>query len=184
MTAILWQATIERMAGKEPDFGPTAATVAENIAGLRTAQGLTYTGLSERLGRIGWTLTPVAVRRIENRERRVTVDDLVALSVALKVSPITLLMPQVDTAGPSDQVTVTGSDPSAASAVWDWLTAARPIVRTMGLLHFGSQAWPRWKRDEVHRRLEEEMQAAREATDQFVEEMFSERRGKVSDGNG
>jgi hypothetical protein len=74
---------------------------------------------------------------------------LVALAVALRVSPVTLLMPEVDSAGPKDRVEMTGTDPSGppvlipAQVVWEWLTAQRPIVRTE-LLLFWSRAWPKW----------------------------------------
>src|SRR6476661_6760490 len=82
------------MAGKTPDTGPTAATVIANLKRLRDDRNLTYTQLSNRLKALAhWSISPVGVRRIEDGERRVTVDDLLAFAVALGVSPVTLLMP-------------------------------------------------------------------------------------------
>lgn len=140
------------MAGKEPEYGPTARSVAENITRLRDSHGFSYTRLSERLEMLDWPLSPVAVRRIENCQRRVTVDDLVAFALALRVSPATLLMPKVvEDMKPDDVVAITaGSAPAVSSRaenVWEWLTAQAPIVRTWQLLTFGSRAWPSWIRE-------------------------------------
>ena len=52
------------MAGKEPDTGPTAVTVAANVKRLRGEQNLSYTDLSERLQEVAdWSVSPVGVRR-------------------------------------------------------------------------------------------------------------------------
>lgn len=107
------------MVGKEPDTGSTGKTVAENIKRLR--DDLSYTQLSKRLQeRAGWSINPVGIRRIESGERRVTTDDLVALAVALEVSPATLLMPNAENA--EDQVRITGWPHAVdASEAWKWL---------------------------------------------------------------
>ena len=165
------------MAGREPDYGPTARTVAENITLLREKQQITFTRLSERLEQIGWPLTPAAVRRVENCQRRVTVDDLVAFALALKVSPATLLMPHVDTAGRERHVTVTGnhprhSVPTPAQDVWEWLTAQKFVLRTLDLLSFGSLSWPRWVRDEVDRDLRIEREWTEDAVNRLVDQLL------------
>lgn len=164
------------MVGREPDYGPTAKTVADNIALLRERQQITFTRLSERLGKIGWPLTPAAVRRVENCERRVTVDDLVAFAVALKVSPATLLMPHVDTASRAELVTVTGNHPhhavpAPAQDVWEWLTAQKFVLRTLDLLSFGSLSWPRWVRDEVEKDLRTEREWTEDAVNRLVDQL-------------
>lgn len=165
------------MVGREPDYGPTARAVAENITLLRERQQLTFTRLSERLEKIGWPLNPAAVRRVENCERRVTVDDLVAFAIALKVSPATLLMPEVDTAGRERHVTVTGNDlqhadPTPAQDIWEWLTAQKFVLRTLDLLSFGSLSWPRWVRDEVERDLRTEREWTEEAVNRLVDQLL------------
>ena len=81
------------MAGRKLELGDTGAAVARNVSRLRKAIGLNYTDLSTRLANIGRDIPPLAVRRIEEGNRRVDVDDLVALAIALGVSPATLLMP-------------------------------------------------------------------------------------------
>ncbi|SKU85924.1 putative DNA binding protein [Mycobacteroides abscessus subsp. massiliense] len=143
------------MAGKEPDYGPTAKTVARNVARLRESQNLTYTQVSERLTTAGWPLTPVAVRRVEQCQRRVTVDDLVAFSVALDTSPTTLLMP--DTENPDNTVLLTGMAPDvdAPTAVraWAWLGGSIPQSAEKPYLPFITRSWPLWRLTEYSDQL-------------------------------
>ncbi len=156
-------------------YGATAKTVAENIAYLRGQ--VSYTELSERLATAGWPLTPATLRQMESCERAVTVDDLVALAVALNVSPATLLMPGVRRAGRDDPVAITGPDPAdpthrfPARKVWEWLSA-QFFVGELDLLSFGSRAWPRWIRDEVQRQLGEEAQWTHEAIDRLEDQLL------------
>jgi transcriptional regulator with XRE-family HTH domain len=81
------------MAGKKMDLGPTGGTVAGNLTRLREDAGLTYTEVSRLLAEVGRDVSPLGVRRIEDGTRRVDVDDLMALSVALNVNPNALLLP-------------------------------------------------------------------------------------------
>lgn len=60
---------------------------------MREAQRLPYTELSERLTSLGRPIPVLGLRRIERGERRVDVDDLVALGRALGVPPLLLLLP-------------------------------------------------------------------------------------------
>ncbi|MGA5466574.1 helix-turn-helix domain-containing protein [Mycobacterium sp. NPDC050041] len=145
------------MAGKEPVAGQTATTVAENIGRLRTGQNLTYTQLSERLkDKAAWDISPVAVRRIEDNERRVSVDDLMALAVALRVSPITLLMP--DSVDRDTPVTVTGiTERYAADLLWKWLRADWALPRrgddASELFDLVAPSLPAWERREYAERV-------------------------------
>lgn len=131
------------MAGKEPEYGPTANTVAENVQRLRDADNLTFTQVSDRLEAAGWPLTPVAVRRIEQGSRRVTVDDLMALAVALKVSPSTLLTPY--TAGMLEQVSVTGV-PTAMQSIdaHGWIRGDHDVDPNASQTAFVVRTWPLW----------------------------------------
>jgi hypothetical protein len=73
----------------------------------------------------------VAVRRIEDGERRVTVDDLMSLAVALDVWPIMLLMPATVKGG--SLVTCTGLDePITAERLWGWLEATAALSGSSG----------------------------------------------------
>lgn len=149
------------MAGKEPEIGPTARTVASNVERLRTARGWSYTELSEKLQSIAnWTINPVGIRRIESKERRVTVDDLMALSVALGVSPVTLLYP--DTANVIEKLDVTGlPTPENARVLWEWFSASMwaywAIEHVGGFTapsDFFRRAWPAWLVESVSKKSE------------------------------
>ncbi|UTT48855.1 helix-turn-helix domain-containing protein [Rhodococcus gordoniae] len=109
------------MAGKKIELGPTGRTVAENIATLRTRQNLTWTDVSRRLQERGREIPPVGIKRIEAMERRIDVDDLVAIATALNVAPAALLMPR--TTHPSDEVTATGMGTTTARELWRWIVA-------------------------------------------------------------
>lgn len=77
------------------------------------------TELSAKLDAIGRPIPPLGIRRIEDGTRRVDADDLVALAVALEVSPETLLMPYAENA--DDEVQITGWHAMAASEGWRWM---------------------------------------------------------------
>jgi transcriptional regulator with XRE-family HTH domain len=138
------------MVGREPDYGDTAGAVARNLTRLREGQNLTYTQLSDRLKQqCSWSINAVGIRRIEELQRRVTVDDLVAIALALGVSPITLLMP--DTKTEDQLVKITGfRGRVSATALWDWLQAEEPLrSERVGHLMFMARSWPPWFVGEV-----------------------------------
>lgn len=132
--------------GKEAARGPTGDTVATRLRDLRTdVVKLSYTELSERLKSAGWPISPVGIRRIEDGERKVTVDDLVALAVALGVSPVTLLIP--DSSEVESVVELTGRDESlTALELWSWLTVAQPLRGDEDVLRFWRDSLPMFLR--------------------------------------
>jgi transcriptional regulator with XRE-family HTH domain len=81
------------MAMKKIDPGPTALTTARNVRRFRRSRGLGYAELSRRLTDLGREIPPLGLRHLEAGARRVDVDDLVALAIALRVSPLALLLP-------------------------------------------------------------------------------------------
>ncbi|QZY46219.1 helix-turn-helix domain-containing protein [Mycolicibacterium austroafricanum] len=139
--------------GKEPEIGPTARAVADNVREFREAAGWNFTELSERLAsEANWSINAVGIRRIEQGERRVTPDDLAALAVALGVSPVSLLMPKLRTVGTNDEIEFTGlRSPVRAEVGWLWLTAqdlptpdAHPTPSAARFLAFLERACPPW----------------------------------------
>lgn len=64
-----------------------------NIKRIREGQKITYVELSERLDERGRLIPVLGLRRIERGERKVDVDDLLALADALNVAPVDLLVP-------------------------------------------------------------------------------------------
>lgn len=152
------------VAGKRLELGLTGQVVGKNVTRLRKGAGLNYSGLSQRLADRDRDIPPLAIRRIEDGDRRVDVDDLVALAAALNVSPATLMMPAATDEG--SEVSITASDtPRSAEDVWDWFTAARPLVDRESEISEGDQwvvfihdAWPIWRVRQVYKTTFEEMQ--------------------------
>lgn len=115
---------------------------------------MNFTQLSERLqASAAWSINAVGIRRIESGERRVSPDDLVALSIALGVSPITLLYPNAKNA--DDNVVVTGLPIGEdARVVWEWFTASQWgywAMERRGNFDrpstFYRNSWPQWLLD-------------------------------------
>lgn len=161
------------MAGKEPDVGPTAKAVADNVKRLRTDWDWNYTELSDRLrSAAGWSINAVGIRRIESGERRVTPDDLSALAVAFGVSPATLLMPAVRSAEPDDEIELTGvARTLRASQAWLWLTARdTPEEGNVEVfLSFVKRACPSWVSEAI---LENARAQAERATEELYEQLW------------
>lgn len=107
--------------------GLPTQTVAENLKRLRAAGGVSVRELSRLTGN---AVPPNGISEIENGLRRVDVDDLIALSAALDVSPSVLLMPRPDLPDEDGDgvVYLDPEDPLTARQVWDWLTAARLLT--------------------------------------------------------
>ncbi|HZN80480.1 MAG TPA: helix-turn-helix transcriptional regulator [Mycobacterium sp.] len=141
------------MATRRVEIGPTGETVRANVARVRNRQGLTLRDVADRLAGIGRPMAHNTVSEIERGARRVDVDDLMALAVALGVSPVTLLMPAVHSVEPQDDVESTGvAVPVPAERLWEWLTAEYPLF-DMEFFEFAGRAWPGWVRERWTERL-------------------------------
>ena len=113
------------MAEKRNPLGPTGETLRANVIALRERKNLTYAQLSRKLKAAGRPIPELGLRRIEDGDRRVDVDDLVALAAALEVSPITLLMPSTADA---DEIAATAVGAVTALRLWQWLAAEMPLA--------------------------------------------------------
>lgn len=181
-----------RVVGKEPDFGPSARAVAENVKQFRTAAGWNFTELSERLSEVAdWSINAVGIRRIEQRERRVTPDDLVALAVAFGVSPVSLLMPGLKTVEPLDHVEFTGlHSPVRAEVGWLWLTAqdlptpdSQPAGSAAKFFAFLERACPSWVSTALADRWRADLKAQRERANRELAEAGWLDEPEVTDGD-
>lgn len=76
-----------------------------NVKRLREGQRLTYVELSDRLKQTGNPIPLIGLRRLEQGERRVDVNDLVALAYVLGVSVVDLLVPSDKTGNTPYDVT-------------------------------------------------------------------------------
>jgi transcriptional regulator with XRE-family HTH domain len=112
------------MTTKKNPLGPTGDTVRQNIKRAREARGLSYAALSRMLAEAGRPIPTLGLSRIEEGQRRVDADDLVALAVALRVNPSALLLPPT-VEGDAD---LTGRGTVPAVDAWDWADGNRPLV--------------------------------------------------------
>lgn len=84
----------ERKRGNPP--GHTNRHVAANLRSARQNIGVDLRELSARIKATGRTISPSALSKIENGDRRVDVDDLTVFAYALETTPATLLTPVDD----------------------------------------------------------------------------------------
>lgn len=94
----------------------------ENIRRMRGLRDLTVREMSAELKTLGLSLSPSGVSEIENAARKVAVDELLVIAIALNTSPVDLLMP-------SDRVwlqVADNVDPLHTSELLYWLEGARP----------------------------------------------------------
>jgi transcriptional regulator with XRE-family HTH domain len=158
----------QRRARPATQYGPTAATVADNVKRLRERTGMTIYKLSALLREAGRPITPAAVGKIERQQRQVNVDDLAALAVIFGVSPSALLLPLTPKA--SDPVEVTGSGTVSAGDAWSWADGERPLKFTEGnerkeMVEHQLYGRPQW----LYERSPERLQAKREFFERLAE---------------
>jgi transcriptional regulator with XRE-family HTH domain len=120
----------------------TAQTVSVNVKRLRTRKNLGLRALARKLEEVGRPLRHSAIDQIEKGTRRVDVDDLVALALALDTSPMGLLLPHGD--DPAELVPVGGNDKVPAERFWRWLRGEVSVtaISDMGL---AANTLPPWK---------------------------------------
>lgn len=79
------------MTGRPQEIGSVGQAVAQRIRVVREARRMTYREVSQLLARNGRDINPVGVRRVEECQRRVDVDDAVAFAAALEVPAAELM---------------------------------------------------------------------------------------------
>lgn len=132
----------EQMDKAGRQLGATGETVRENIKRIRAELRMPVPELSAKLGELGRTIPPLGIRRIESGERRVDADDLVALAVALDVSPLTLLMPP--TGSRTEEVSSPAGGTTIALVLWKWLRGTYPLPGTCSKQEFVPRSQPTW----------------------------------------
>jgi transcriptional regulator with XRE-family HTH domain len=119
----------------------TADTVAANVKQLRAHRGLTQADLSQRLTEIGRPIPVASIGKLETGLRKIEVDDLVVLAIALDVSPLTLLLPGSRRA--TDAVAATGVTTNAGR-LWEWGLGVRSLEEGPTSDEFTSWSLPWW----------------------------------------
>lgn len=99
------------MTTNEAALGDVGRAVAANIRRLRLAQGKSAQAVADETCTHGWAIDRHAIYKIEERGRRVTVDELVSLAAVFDVRPQDLLTPAAECPG------CQGSPPSGFSCL-------------------------------------------------------------------
>ena len=112
--------TAPRNPRKPVRLGITGVRVSERLREVRedVRPRMSLRHLEIELERIGHPISADGLSKIEIGKRKVDVDDLVALAVALRVSPVTLLLPATE--ANSDRVRLTERVEVHARNAWDW----------------------------------------------------------------
>ena len=105
--------------------GAVSNRIGQNLRRLR--RGSTY-GLADRLRELGWPIQQSGITRVERGERRVDVDDLVALALALEVNPNQLLMPDMTPLTAAQDVDLIGKIAATAKDAWAWAVGEEKLV--------------------------------------------------------
>ncbi|MCX5211480.1 helix-turn-helix domain-containing protein [Kitasatospora sp. NBC_00240] len=154
------------------EIGATGMTVARNLSRLRKTRQLTTRQLSADLERQGRPIPASGITRMEKGERQVTVDDLLALAVALNVSPSALLLPLDDS--PEHTVEIAGAGSVPADVAWDWADGKRPLRLPSGdtrtaVLEYALHSRPAGRREPqyLHHRGERSAQELAEARQRY-----------------
>jgi transcriptional regulator with XRE-family HTH domain len=118
---------------KQP-VGPTRERVAENVKQLREAHGLSLNELSVLLRALGRPLRENGVSKIELGNRRVDVDDLVALALALDVTPNRLLLPADASDSPKTlcDLAASGDVTVTTATAWRWACGEEAVEHDVG----------------------------------------------------
>ncbi|WP_327144366.1 DEAD/DEAH box helicase family protein [Nocardia sp. NBC_01327] len=112
------------MAKQVGAMGPSGLRLGVRLRELRQSHGLTLNQLADRLTELGRPIDLSALAKIEKGQRRVDVDDLVALALALDVSPNWLLLP--DSAS-SNRVEITAAYGTSGTEAWLWALRDQPV---------------------------------------------------------
>ena len=118
---------------KRVPLGPVGGYVIRNFAQLLGR--LTYKELSDRLSQLGRPIPTLGLSRIEKGNRRVDVDDLVALAIALGVNPVALLIPEG--AESDEEIELTAEVRVPARVARDWINGRIPLPEHEAV------TWPR-----------------------------------------
>lgn len=115
------------------DLGPTGQQLAKQLKRVRNDRGLDLRSLAERLRANGRFISASSLSKIENEARRVDADDLMALAVALDISPLWLLIDdeELPTTMPTDMT------PDEVRA---WALSKTHIARSARLSYWESRS--------------------------------------------
>jgi transcriptional regulator with XRE-family HTH domain len=94
------------------------------VKAIREARKLSVRDLSALLADLGRPILASGISKIEQGQRRVDTDELIALAIALGVTPSSLLLPPVADDSPAE-LAATVNVPS--SKAWRWADGQEPL---------------------------------------------------------
>lgn len=94
----------------------------KQLKALREAQGWSQARLAAEVVKRGGVITQTTLTRLERGPRQVTLDELLTLAAALRVSPLVLLLPETA----EDSVRIDRQELSAADLA-DWFLGVDPL---------------------------------------------------------
>lgn len=131
------------MAVRKIEIGWTGKTVMYNLPRYRGLRRMTLTDVADKLEELGRPMSVPTLSGIENGRRRIDVDDLVYLALALDVSPAALMMPPADDPDTDMAGAPCPDDYPTPEAVdwWSWLTSCHPLWSGPNTTDFEVQRW-------------------------------------------
>lgn len=130
------------MATRRVELGPVGEALTRNLKHLREARHLRLDDLADLLAQAGRPLSKTTLSQIETGGRRVDVDDLVAIALALRVD-IADLLASASTSRFRDDVEHAEAELAALRRQWGAFTKAQSLVtapRAPEAEHVGSAA--------------------------------------------
>lgn len=115
---------------RSSDIGPAGEALASRLKALREERRLTTEQLATLVTEIGQPMRGTAITKIEKKQRRVDADDLVALALALNVSPLALLFSEDADSGRYNKLT--NSVVTTGERAWLWGTGEQALAPSPG----------------------------------------------------
>lgn len=100
---------------------PIGSRIGRTVRRLRHERGLDLRRLAEQLAEEGRPISLAQLSKLELGQRRVDVDDLVAIAVVLNVTPSQLLMPEPPAEGEDQTVALTPHRQVGWHRAWQWM---------------------------------------------------------------
>lgn len=115
---------VSNMGSSAVERGAVAEAVAANVRAVRERRGMSQQQLAARMGDLGRPIQASTVAKVESGSRRVDVDDLAALAVALNVPLARLMVPDVEL---DESVFVVPAVPVPAWIAWGWANGEQSL---------------------------------------------------------
>jgi hypothetical protein len=114
---------------------PIGKRVAANVTATRAGRQLSQQAVVDKLAELGVPMLKTTLSKIENAGRGVDVDELVALALALDVTPNHLLLPD---RADDEEIHLAPNKTLTSAEAWHWATYRRPLDATAVLRHLTS----------------------------------------------